>query len=675
MDLVYGTSVAYGSTGTVTDAYQTNIVGLATGTLYYFKISVTDTGSHTVDFTGQFSTSPTPPDIVPPVISNVQVAAGITTTTIAWSTNELADSQIIYGVTDVYGSNFFDPSQTMAHSVLLFNLSPNTTFHFQIISTDSAGNGAHTTDAIFTTAADIISPPDVSNFLLATTTNSIILSWVNPSVLGVPDFSGVRVVRKIGSASVNPADGVVVYTGTGETTVDTSVVVNTDYFYTIFSFDTSGNTSPGIFRNGKIILSVPPAEICGNGIDDNANGLVDCADMACAALSQCTNNPPPTSTPAAEICGNGIDDNANGLVDCADTACAAYAGCSSIGVAAVCANNMDDDGDGLVDFPNDHGCESIVDTDEYNAPESTVPSFERITLEDLRFLAGGRNIPLSIQGDTVKGLFGAGFSLAIAERTLYATPQTMTLRVGDTDRHQFVLNAVDNTYYADLSFAKLGVSQAFLEVDYGEGQLDSVGFKINTVPLGIVKSAENNVLDGVEVNLFDAGGHLVPMGSYGQLNPIISNENGAVGWMVPNGNIRVALKKIGFYERSLNIVVIDNIINSDFVLVAQPENVLDLDLNVPLSENIKNVIGALAGQTKALSGVTVQKIQDLATNPEVKNVNEKVVAPAVITVVVAGAAPLISWLDFLPFLRMLFLQPLMLLGWRKRENGKSLTRK
>jgi hypothetical protein len=48
----------------------------------------------------------------------------------------------------------------------------------------------------------------------------------------------------------------------------------------------------------------------------------------------------------------------------------------------------------------------------------------------------------------------------------------MTLRVGDTDRHQFVLNAVDNTYYADLSFAKLGVSQAFLEVDYGEGQLD-----------------------------------------------------------------------------------------------------------------------------------------------------------------------------------------------------------
>jgi hypothetical protein len=51
----------------------------------------------------------------------------------------------------------------------------------------------------------------------------------------------------------------------------------------------------------------------------------------------------------------------------------------------------------------------------------------------------------------------------------------------------------------------------------------------------------------------------------------------------------------------------------------------------------------------------------------VQKANEQVVAPTAITVVVAGAVSFISWMDFLPFLRLLFLQPLMLLGLRKRE--------
>jgi hypothetical protein len=52
-------------------------------------------------------------------------------------------------------------------------------------------------------------------------------------------------------------------------------------------------------------------EICGNKIDDDCNGLVDCADPACFGDPSC-------STPGQEICNNGIDDNGNGLVDCAD---------------------------------------------------------------------------------------------------------------------------------------------------------------------------------------------------------------------------------------------------------------------------------------------------------------------------------------------------------------------
>lgn len=45
----------------------------------------------------------------------------------------------------------------------------------------------------------------------------------------------------------------------------------------------------------------PPTEVCGNGIDDDGDGLID---------EGCTPTPPP-----AEVCGNGIDDDRDGLID------------------------------------------------------------------------------------------------------------------------------------------------------------------------------------------------------------------------------------------------------------------------------------------------------------------------------------------------------------------------
>ncbi len=665
---VYGLNTSYGSSGTVTGNYQTSLTGLATGTLYYFKISVVDTKPQTTEFTGTFSTAPEPPDTTPPVISNIQISTGVTTSSIRWDTNESADTQIIYGPTAVYGSNYFDSAGVLSHTALLFNLSPNTTYHFRIISTDSSGNSASTTDATFTTGADTTPPPDVSNFVLASSSNSIVLSWTNPSIAGTPDFSQVRVVRKIGSASNNPSDGTVVYAGTEGTFTDTNIIVNVTYFYTIFSFDTSGNNSPGIFRSGAVVPAAPPTEICGNNIDDNNNGQVDCADTVCSSLPECGQTPPTSTPPSPEICDNGLDDNNNGQVDCVDTACAGFGSCAPSQLVA-CNNGADDDGDSLVDFPTDPGCESGTDTDEYNPPEPTVPEFVQINLNGLVFLAGNRNIRLLPVGEVVTGLSGANLTVAIPEEILYSRPERMVLRVGDTDAHQFVYNATDRMYYASLFFNQLGLTQAFVEIDYGSNQRDSVGFRLNSLPWGQVVNDDRQSLVGVLVLLYGANGEPINMGNYGELNPIVTDANGSFGWMVPNGNFRISLEKDGYYSRTLSINNIDNnVINPELTLIAQPpELILEIDPDAPLVENIQNIVGALAGQTKILTTVAVQKIQDVVSDPEVKKINEQVVAPTVITVVVAGAVPLISWLDFLPFLRLLFLQPLMLLGWRKRE--------
>ncbi len=668
---VYGDSVNYGSSGVVTGNYQVALSSLVTGTVYYYKISVVDTRSNLVEYTGTLVmlSSPAPPiDTTPPVISNIQIIPGVTTTTIRWTTDELADSQVSYGPTAAYGSNYFDSSRSLVHSVLLFNLTPGTLYHFQIISTDSSNNSAGTIDATFTTLTDTIPPPDASNFILTTTSNSIVLSWVNPTLVGTPDFAEVRVVRKIDSASTNPADGVVVYAGTQENFTDSSVLVNINYFYTIFSFDTSNNSSPGIFRSGRITPIVPPVEICGNSIDDNSNGYTDCADSACSSLPSCTVTPPPTTTPSPEICNNSIDDNSNGFVDCADTACSGFAGCSGTSALAACNNTLDDDVDGAFDFPNDIGCESAVDNDEYNPPEPTVPPFLKLNLNDLRFFSGNRLIRLYPVGDVVVGLSGANLTLVLPRSVLESEPRNIILRVGGTDIHQFVYNTTDQAYYADLSFGSVGISQAYLEIDYGSSQSDSVGFKMDSLSWGQVQGSDNQAVVAAEIILYGSNNEQFPMGLYGQLNPMTADINGNYGWIVPNGNYKIFVHKEGFYDRSINFTVSNNVINSNISLISQPPKlILTIDPNASLSENIQNVAGALAGQTKILSTVAVQKIQDAVSDPEVKKVNERVVAPAAITVVVAGAAPLISWLDLLPFLRLLFLQPLMLLGWRKRE--------
>ena len=82
-------------------------------------------------------------------------------------------------------------------------------------------------------------------------------------------------------------------------------------------------------------------EICGNGIDDDCNGLADCFDRACQSDPACIDR-------KKETCDNGKDDDGNGLVDCKDPACYGDKACIVPG-REICNNNLDDDDDGLVD--------------------------------------------------------------------------------------------------------------------------------------------------------------------------------------------------------------------------------------------------------------------------------------------------------------------------------------
>lgn len=75
-----------------------------------------------------------------------------TSATVSWWTSEPSDSRVSYGLTRGYGMGEFDPAMVTRHSMKLEGLSPGTTYHYQVESTDAAGNALLSNDGTFTTS-------------------------------------------------------------------------------------------------------------------------------------------------------------------------------------------------------------------------------------------------------------------------------------------------------------------------------------------------------------------------------------------------------------------------------------------------------------------------------------------------------------------------------------------
>ncbi|MBI3804987.1 MAG: fibronectin type III domain-containing protein [Nitrospirae bacterium] len=177
-----------------------------------------------------------PPDTAPPVFSGIG-ASGVTQTgaTVGWTTNEPATTQVAYGTTTAYGSfSTLNTALVSAHTVSLTGLTASTTYHYQVISRDAAGNVATSSDAIFiTTAIPDTTAPSVPAGLAATVPSStqINLSWsASTDNIGV---TGYRVYR----------NGTQVATPSGLTYSDGGLTANTAYSYTVAASDAAGNLS------------------------------------------------------------------------------------------------------------------------------------------------------------------------------------------------------------------------------------------------------------------------------------------------------------------------------------------------------------------------------------------------------------------------------------------------
>jgi hypothetical protein len=113
-----------------------------------------------------------------------------------------------------------------------------------------------------------------------------------------------------------------------------------------------------------------PGPRCSNGLDDDADGLVDFPnDPGCTS---------PADDDEVEVrpeCADGADNDGDALVDLADLECVNAVDDREAANAA-CANGLDDDGDALEDWVADPGCVDAEDPSENGVPSCADPPLD-----------------------------------------------------------------------------------------------------------------------------------------------------------------------------------------------------------------------------------------------------------------------------------------------------------
>jgi regulation of enolase protein 1 (concanavalin A-like superfamily) len=126
-----------------------------------------------------YSFTTEPPDLTPPVISNINVLTTDVGATITWTTDETADSTIEYGLTTSYESTpAVNGTLVTQHTMNLTGLLPNTNYNYRISSADFDGNTKTTTNLTFHTKQ----PPGAiySDDFGDCTIDTSVWSFINP---------------------------------------------------------------------------------------------------------------------------------------------------------------------------------------------------------------------------------------------------------------------------------------------------------------------------------------------------------------------------------------------------------------------------------------------------------------------------------------------------------------
>jgi choice-of-anchor B domain-containing protein len=126
----------------------------------------------------------TPRDTTAPRITNVAaIVKSDTSALITWSTDEAATSQVEYGATSAYG----DTTKTLRepvtrHALFINHLQTRATYHYRVLSQDSAGNKAASHDFVFTLTPAVAPPTPLKAHAQNLTSTSAEVVWQTSAI-------------------------------------------------------------------------------------------------------------------------------------------------------------------------------------------------------------------------------------------------------------------------------------------------------------------------------------------------------------------------------------------------------------------------------------------------------------------------------------------------------------
>jgi len=129
------------------------VSGLYDGQPYYFAVAAYDASGNESAYSNEV-VKIISQDTESPVISGIY-AGNITGSgaAVSWTTDEVSNSRIEYGMSAVSENSLLDTSLVINHNIALSGLSPSTQYSYRLLSDDISGNSTVSGEYTFTTAA------------------------------------------------------------------------------------------------------------------------------------------------------------------------------------------------------------------------------------------------------------------------------------------------------------------------------------------------------------------------------------------------------------------------------------------------------------------------------------------------------------------------------------------
>jgi hypothetical protein len=318
--------------------------------------------------------------------------------------------------------------------------------------------------------------------------------------------------------------------------------------------------------------------------------------------------------------------------------------------------------------PTDCTAEPILPEDIVEEP--TVPESQQLALSDFSFYGAEGSIQLlPNRSDEITTL--AGTSVIVSAAASKFDREVARVLITLNGRSYLLgYNLTSDAYQTILQMPSAAARfPLIISIDYTDDAHDRVDGAFSLLSQGFVwQGTVGNKLSGAQVTLYEssAGSRVWEAAAYHQSNPQITGADGQFSFLVPSGRYYLLIQKDGFRDQTSTVFEIaNNVVNQGVEILVRPPTLAEVwDPAAPVTENIQNVAKNLGEKTIYVSEVLRKDVLD---NPAVEETNENIAAPAVAAVAVAAYGTAISLGSLLPFLQLLFTQPLLLLFPKRRK--------